>query len=306
MDTNPLSRFNRIGMAKHVKWYVNVKKWIPTREEWVKLAACIPKDELDRVNKFVFQEDSKSSLVGQVLIRTFLSEVLEKPSNELKLTRSVHGRPEICKEYKNLWSDDWPNGLDFNVSHSGDFCVLVGYFSRAEQSEMSVGVDVTKIVRKDSREELERFLSLMSRREFSHSEWSTVEQAKTDRDKCINFTRLWCLKESYIKSIGLGLAFKLRRIEFIPKHTIPEGALIGDTKVLLDGSLAEDWRFLETAIDADHLVSIGYRSSNLNATPLDLSPFEEVKIERMLTRLAPLTSWDNSNWIKFTQRSTKS
>lgn len=300
-------------MARHIRWYVNVNKWRPTRDQWIKLAASISDNELERINKFVFKEDSKSSLIGHALIRKFLSQALNLPSNEPQLTRNKHGRPEVCKEYIQKLYTQWPQALDFNVSHSGDYCILVGTYSPGltdDTVDCSVGADVTKIVRKDSKEELDRFLSLMSRREFSRSEWSTVEQASNDRDKRVNFTRLWCLKESFIKSIGLGLAFKLQRIEFVTCGSeIPEGSFLNDTKVLVDGHQADDWCFLETALDAEHLVAIGYNFRQplrkFVENELHSTPFEEIGVERLVTQLAPMLSYDENNWFKFLERKTK-
>lgn len=211
--------------------------------------------------------------------------------------------------------------LDFNVSHSGDYCVLAGIWSDEEHPETSVGIDVTQIVRKKTRQDLDRFLDLMSRRQFTRTEWDTVEQANGDRQKCINFTRLWCLKESFIKSTGTGIAFNLNRIDFQldknNKYSITtdqlKGHLIDTTKVHFDGSPAPDWKFLETAIDDEHIVSIGY---NIKTSDHDLvdqvkkqlgkGDFVEIAIESLVDSLKPMHSEDEGNWTIFSRRLTKS
>lgn len=306
-------------MTKHARWYVNVAKWRPTREEWLKLTSSVTEDETERINKFVYQEDSKLSLIGCALIRKLVSQATRVPSNEIVLTRTQHGRPNICEEYRNR-SADWPKMLDFNISHSGDYCVLAGIWSDVEQPKITVGIDVTKIVKKNTKQELDRFLSLMSRREFTQSEWETVERAQSERQKCINFTRLWCLKESFIKSIGLGLSFRLHRIDFQLDEKykykitteILKNNLITTTTVLIDGRRAPDWKFIETALDDEHIVAIGYNiksgeSCLMNQNCFDIGDcFSEVSVESLIDSLTPIYTPKEENWIKFSSKSFKS
>lgn len=306
--------------TKHIKWYVNIKKWIPTKDQWLKLTSSIPDEEVFRINKFVYQEDAKSSLIGQVLIRKFLSNVLNRPSNEIKIIRTELGRPKVCDTYRDYLKEKncWPNLIDFNVSHSGDFCVLAGFwdfdklYSNERQINSTVGVDVTKIIEKKTKQELERFLQLMSRREFLPSEWETVTSVDSDRQKCINFTRLWCLKECFIKSIGLGLKFELRRIEFKfsdnYKYNIStqllKNNLLTDTRVILDGLVAKNWQFQETALDDEHLVAIGYNSS-LESFQIDDGTFEEISVDCIRDSLTLMDNINEQNWFKFVQKGTK-
>lgn len=306
-------------MAKFIKWYVNINHWKPTKDQWLALASSVPDEELVRIEKFCYKEDSKSSLIGQVLIRKFLSIVIKEPTNEIELVRSNLGRPEVAKGYQNnlVKKDRWPRVIDFNVSHSGDYCVFVGLWSHDHLSpRLSVGVDVTKIVNKKTKQELDRFLDLMSRREFTPREWENVTKAQDDRQKCVNFTRLWCLKESYIKAIGLGLQFDLHRIEFQTEDSYLYNISTNykcvnmqkTTKVLLDGKLARDWKFLEAALDVDHLVAVGIKQHNNTdgfELDLDCGPFEELTIEPLMEGLLPIRELSDQNWIGFHQKQTK-
>jgi len=315
-------------MTNHIRWYFNVSRWRPTKDDWLELTSSIAKDEVERIHKFNFKDDSKSSLIGCALIRKFLSLATRIPSNEIILERDSHGRPKINESFISNSRSTlpfWPRLLDFNVSHSGDYCVLAGIWSSASSDELDlirsvrVGVDVTKVVQKKTKQELDRFLSLMSRREFTRDEWDTVEQVSDDRQKCINFTRLWCLKESFIKAIGLGLSFKLQRIDFrfpedvrynISIRTLIDRTFLNSTRVLIDKSLAEDWRFLETALDEDHYVALAYNvdsvlPSKQSFTCISLNdvsngpPFEELSIGSIREALVPLSVPDEHNWIKF-------
>uniref|UniRef100_A0A6G1S462 L-aminoadipate-semialdehyde dehydrogenase-phosphopantetheinyl transferase n=1 Tax=Aceria tosichella TaxID=561515 RepID=A0A6G1S462_9ACAR len=304
-------------MVNHVRWCFNVARWEPTREEWLKLTSSIAREELERINKFVFQDSPKSSLIGCALIRKFLTLATSTPSNDIVLTRSPRGRPEVCETYRRSQKETWPPMFDFNVSHSGDYCVLAGVWSKRESPIIRVGVDVTKIIKKESTSELNRFLDLMSKRPFTIDEWDTVKKATSDRQKCINFTRLWCLKESYIKAIGLGLAFNLRRIDFkfseehnwnISTSTLRHN-MLSDTTVMLDGHPETNWRFYETALDDEHMVSLAYNI--LNARKVDEVPhchdqFENLSINSILESLTPLTAADDNDWAHFSSRSVRS
>jgi 4'-phosphopantetheinyl transferase len=306
-------------MVNSVRWYVNVARWKPTREEWLKLTSSIAKEELERINKFVFQDDSKSSIIGCALIRKFLADITSTPSNEIVLTRTARGRPEVCEHYRQsrVAAAKWPPMVDFNVSHSGDYCVFAGVWSQTESPQIKVGVDVTKIVRKNSKAELDRFLDLMSRRPFTRSEWETVEKAACDRQKCINFTRLWCLKESFIKAIGLGLAFKLHRIDFkfAEQHKwdistkILRQNMLADTTALLDGQPTTDWRFYETALDDEHIVALAYNILNMSQAGeihFNSQLFEELTPKSIVDSLVPIVEADEHNWTHFSSRNVKS
>lgn len=307
-------------MYKHVRWCFNVGKWTPTRKDWLKLTASVSDEELTRINRFHYQDDSKSSIIGRALIRKFVSLAFGMPSNDIDLDRTSLGRPIIRPESLDRLASKLPTSFDFNVSHSGDYCVLAGFWSHdpaAANSKLTVGIDVTKIVAKKTRHELDRFLYLMSKREFLPEEWETVTRVTGDRQKCINFTRLWCLKESFIKSIGLGLSFKLDRICFRTgdqlKYNLDPEQLKGrpplnDTRVLIDNQLASDWSFLETALDDEHLVAIGYNYPGLSSNErLDLEGlFLELDIETLLEGITPIRTKDNdSNWTLFSSKAIK-
>lgn len=302
-------------MANYIKWYFNIAKWKPTRHEWLRLISSVADEEIQRINKFVYQDDTKAALVGRALIRKFVSHVIRRPTSELKLTRTTHGRPIISSEYKNQLGHSWPKVFDFNISHSGDFCVLVGVWSYEESPEITVGVDVSKIVSKETKHDLDRFLSLMSKK-FIPSEWEIVDKVSDDKQKCINFTRLWCLKESFIKSIGLGLKFALNRISFEPAQICRfylnpntlQTKMLDNTKVWLDGRLADDWLFHETALDDHHLVAVGFnvKASNLSNFNIDTSLFQELTIGLIMDELTIITKPREENWSLFNTKPSRS
>lgn len=88
--------------------------------------------------------------------------------------------------------------LRFSLSHSGElaFCAV---------SDDEIGADVQKISAYDPR---------LAQRFFAAGERACIEAA-SDRDRA--FTRIWALKESYIKALGLGLSAPLGSFDLCPE-----------------------------------------------------------------------------------------
>lgn len=80
----------------------------------------------------------------------------------------------------------------FNISYSGNYVVVVF-------NETEVGIDIEKINSIDKKE-LEYYASNFEKQTFTNK---------------IEYTKLWCLKESYLKYLGIGITNNLKNIEFI-------------------------------------------------------------------------------------------
>jgi 4'-phosphopantetheinyl transferase len=57
-----------------VRWAFRVGSWHPTEQEWLKAASYIQAEEKERIGKFVFRRDAKSSMIGRLLIRKFVQQ----------------------------------------------------------------------------------------------------------------------------------------------------------------------------------------------------------------------------------------
>lgn len=116
-------------MKKLLKVCFNASEWSPTRADWLRLVASLPKPERDRLVTFAFKRDSKNSLVGQILVRLCLRRLLPRVDwHNLVIERNAKGRPCLrLKETLQLANitDFGPNQIDFNVTHSGDLCAVV-------------------------------------------------------------------------------------------------------------------------------------------------------------------------------------
>ncbi len=112
---------------------------------------------------------------------TSSKELLKKVLDEYKIKKEIiynsYGKPYL----KN-------NELYFNISHSYEYTVLV-------ISNKEVGVDIEKITMR----------SKVMEKVFDEDEKKLI---KSDED----FTKIWVKKESYVKYLGLGLAYGLENV----------------------------------------------------------------------------------------------
>ena len=91
-------------------------------------------------------------------------------------------------------------GVHFSLSHSGDrvLCAL---------SEAGIGCDV----------EGPRRCELALSRRFFHPDETAWLFALPPREQDAAFRRLWTLKESYVKAVGLGLSLPLDAFRILPE-----------------------------------------------------------------------------------------
>ena len=94
------------------------------------------------------------------------------------------------------------------------------------------------------------------RRSFSEAEWSLIySSGSTELSQLKTFYRLWSLKESYIKAIGVGLGIDLKTIEFQfageKRGETPKMATL-----IKDGTEMKQWNFFLHYPDDEHVVSV--------------------------------------------------
>lgn len=90
------------------------------------------------------------------------------------------------------------NEIFFNLSHSGDYvlCVI---------SDTEVGCDIQQI-KKVRQSVMDRY--------FHSVEKAYILEGETEEDCARRFTRIWVLRESYVKQTGEGLTRDLRTFYF--------------------------------------------------------------------------------------------
>lgn len=68
---------------------------------------------------------------------------------------------------------------------------------------------------------------------------------------------LQCLKESYVKALGVGIGFSLQRLSFHVTDTqLYKEKFTRSTLLYVDGCLLTNWEFEETMLDDNHCVAV--------------------------------------------------
>lgn len=106
--------------------------------------------------------------------------------SENTVSYNKYGKP-FLKDYKNLY---------FNISHCRELAVCA-----IEKSE--VGVDV---------ESIREYRAGVLRRAFSEKEKNIFENSENSDEM---FFRIWTLKESFVKALGIGISYPLKSAEFL-------------------------------------------------------------------------------------------
>lgn len=260
---------------KSVRWAFNFANWQPTSAEILSATSCIQPEEKERIMKFVFKKDFKASLIGRLLMRKFVSMCSNVPYNQVKFIRDELGKPII----------DFPKlpEIKFNVSHHGGMCVMAGVVGNTK-----IGVDVMSFEYRRIKD-LEEYFRIMNR-QFSADEWSCIRNAGNKHEQLAMFIRNWCLKESYVKAIGIGIRTNLQTLNFkIHTKNLKQDELVTDTELYVDGQKVE-WLFEEMLLDEEHCVAVAL--DNKSYTKND-NLFKFVSFEQTMENSCPLLSQDN-------------
>lgn len=237
----------------------------------------------------MFKKDAKSAMAGRLLIRKAIVKQLGVPWNKIILSRTDKGKP--CLEHPRA------THFSFNISHQGDYVVL------ASQTNGNVGIDVMKAERPNGIKGLSDFFHTM-RRQYTELEWATICSLQNEWDQLAAFYRLWCLKESYIKALGIGIGFELKRMEFqINTLGVPISESICDTKLFLDRCLKPEWIFQETKLDNLHHVAVAVNNmSQEEHSTKSLLKFQELSFAELVESSVPLGPEDVCYWENFNQK----
>ncbi|PIH57915.1 4'-phosphopantetheinyl transferase [Paenibacillus sp. LK1] len=158
---------------------------------WNLFLSYVSEERRGQAARFVHQVDAYRSVLGEVLTRVTLSKLTSLRPGELSFTRNKYGKPSLS-----LSNDA---DVQFNVSHSGNWIALIS------GGDADLGVDVEKISPIDMKI-AERFFSI------TESGFLAAEPAEMQLE---TFYRLWTLKESYIKAVGMGLSMPLDSFSMI-------------------------------------------------------------------------------------------
>lgn len=279
-------------MTFEMRWAFNASTWLPCKQQIQTALSSISHEEVERIQKFRFKEDYKLSLIGRLMIRKCIQLCYGIPWSEISLYRNQKGKP-VCSnviEDKKL--------LSFNVSHHGDYTVL------AASNTSDIGVDVMKFSYPNNTD-VPSFFRIMNR-QFVESEWDYIKSFKDEWTQLKAFYRLWCLKESYVKAIGVGIgttsAETMRfKINTPSMDTIKKC----DDSVLYINNATVLWNFDECLLDEEHIVSVASEENLKESTSTPSVEFELISFDELTNNVEVVSQPCDDWWDNFAEKCNK-
>jgi 4'-phosphopantetheinyl transferase len=157
--------------------------------------SLLSEDELARRERFKFARDREQYVICRGMLRVVLADALgvlpaalSAMPQALRFGYNPHGKPYLAPQCN-------PRGLHFNMSHSGEWAVIVISHSG------EIGVDIEQ-VRPLNYLELAQIV-------FSPHEQATLRATPVERQQAAFFNG-WTRKEAFIKAKGAGLTHGLQ------------------------------------------------------------------------------------------------
>ncbi len=191
------------------------------------LMSLVSIEKRDRIMRFKLFNDAHRCLLGDLLARYTICNKLNIKNDQLEFGCNKYGKPILLK----------PEGLHFNISHSGDWVVCA-------VDTQPIGIDI-EVIKPIDFNIAERF--------FTENEYSDLMN-QNENDRLKYFYRLWTLKESYIKAAGKGLSIPLNSFAFTIKHQ--------DILLTTDNEF-EASSFWQHSIDKEHIISVCYSNESI-------------------------------------------
>lgn len=164
------------------------------------LGRSLSPDEIERAERFVFEQDRQGFIVARGKLRAILAAYLDCLPHEVRFGYGPHGKPFLLQP-------DTPLDLQFNLSHSGDLALCAVTLDRP------VGVDLEWI-----RPNVD--VLGIARSTFSTSERDRLEGLLSEQ-RLHGFYACWTRKEAYIKARGEGLSFPLDAFDVSLEPGVP-------------------------------------------------------------------------------------
>ncbi|TMW69667.1 hypothetical protein Poli38472_001823 [Pythium oligandrum] len=227
-------------------YYVDVGAWAPSSTVWTQAVDTLSDQEQQQIQRFVFTKDQRLALASRLLQRHLIHTTFEVPWKEIAIERTLEGKP-YWRRHDTTDRPCW----NYNVSHHGTVVAIAAHPTQL------VGVDVMQLSERPrgKRNEPNEFFRAFQDY-FTPLEWEYIRRSSEPRQQFESFYRLWSLKESYIKAVGIGLGFELLRAEFAP--VVSETTDVWHMR--LDGVRATQWQFeshdVETAAEDPHVISV--------------------------------------------------
>lgn len=184
----------RNSIAKNIEnpdgWPVNlllVPMNLSTNSQ--KICNGLVEEECVQLYRYLLHEDRVRFGLTRVELHLLLGGLMNIEPLDVKIMKDHNRRPVMGGE---------ATSVDFSVSHSGDFS-LIGWLPATRTSR--IGVDIEKIINYSEVSELVELI-------MTDSEMRRAEDMESDL-----FSKIWTIKESILKAVGLGFMADAKKIE---------------------------------------------------------------------------------------------
>jgi 4'-phosphopantetheinyl transferase len=144
-----------------------------------KYLEILSKKELAKSLRYIRKADRERYIAGKYFLRSLLSEIMSISAGEIEFNYTADKKPFII-------------GVEFNVSHSGNYVVTAIGKER-------VGIDIELV-------NLDFDFEPLLPNNFSNDEAAFI------KDKAANFYQLWTRKEALLKATGEGITNNLDKV----------------------------------------------------------------------------------------------
>nr|CAG8518929.1 4092_t:CDS:2 [Entrophospora candida] len=238
------------------RWAFNTKNWIPTTKEYDQLLSLVQTNEREKIKKIKILENSKSSLIGRLLMILLFNRIYGIDCREVEFDRTEYNKPILINPKLNIL-------CDFNISHHGDWVVLVA------GENCRIGIDLMKIEQPNAGYNVKKFITTF-KDQFTENEFNLLinnqqqhyNKEEVEIRQLQRFYRFWCLKESYVKAVGIGLYLALNSFEFRLDENEENLKIKKNTKLYVNNELKVEWGFEEHCLDEEHCVCIAYDTNH--------------------------------------------
>lgn len=214
-----------------------------------KLASTLSKDEINRANRFRFQQHRDRFIAGRGILRQLLANYLQLQSDLVIFEYSSRGKPQLTSSLNQ-------DSLQFNVSHSQDLALYGFNYQRI------IGVDLEYIKDNINYKQL-------AKRFFTIQELKLINSYSASEQKTI-FFQLWTAKEAYLKATGDGLAGSLDTIEF----TLDNNSELNLVEIKQDQAQASYWLINNFIPQDNFIATIAVENSSIISDSIATKFFE--------------------------------
>ncbi|KAG0216486.1 hypothetical protein B0O80DRAFT_96920 [Mortierella sp. GBAus27b] len=227
----------------------------------------LPRSEADALLQLRPDDDMKRALIGRLMIHAFFTAHHNCDWKDVVFEKSQGPKPVLL-------SPEHVKDVTFNISHHGDWVMLVGETEASPNGPVRLGVDVVDFHGRTSGDSFEIFDQFTAKEMTFMGEASSSSAAGSPESVMENrqrrFFRLWCLKESILKALNVkekvdpkSFEITIRDVEETEKPILSTVIEVHEPKPELIPP--EGWSFEEALLDSWHCYAIAAQSMVQNS-----------------------------------------